>query len=170
MPDASVLSLTTARPVSLDAVREDLGIESLAGPQSDVAEVSWWLEPGPDGVLELIRLERTPPDPETDVTQDPSASRTVLARGVREMSLRFFDGVEWWEEWDTSAQGNTEEEAITSANLPALVEITLTFDLTAANTAAGALPGRETGLDSAVAAAPPWTLVVALPQPVEVTE
>jgi prepilin-type N-terminal cleavage/methylation domain-containing protein len=174
LPQGNVLSLTTARPMSLDAVREDVGVGGLAEPQSDVAQVSWWLETAPDGTRDLVRSERTPPDPEVDETLDPAVTRTVLARGVRDMSLRFFDGVQWLDQWDAGElPAGTETEtdaALPNTGLPRLVEVTLEF----ASEGMG-VPVPIPGLSDeeqlpATGYAPRWTLVIALPQPVDPAE
>lgn len=43
----------------------------------------------------------------------------VLARGVRSFALRYYDGVEWTEEWDSASQSNA---------LPLAVEISIEMD------------------------------------------
>jgi hypothetical protein len=129
--------------------------------------VSYWLEPAPDGILELVRRERTPPDAEVDETQDDATTRVVLARGVREMNLRFFDGVEWYEEWDTVAEDETAETETAPAGLPQIVEVTLLFEPGSGNAPQGALQLPDSGLSLSDEDAPRWTLVVALPRPVD---
>jgi prepilin-type N-terminal cleavage/methylation domain-containing protein len=170
LPEGNLLTMTTTRPVSLDAISTDEGVGGLAGPQSDVAQVSYWLEPAPDGILELVRRERTPPDPEVDETQDPATTRIVLARGVREVNLRCFDGVEWHEEWSTIAEDETAEPETAAAGLPQIVEVTLLFEPGSGNAPLGALQLPDSGLSLDDEDAPRWSLVVALPQPVDLPQ
>jgi general secretion pathway protein J len=173
LPQGNILSLTTARPPSVDAIRLDEGVGGTAGPQSDLHQVSWWLEPASDGVMELVRRERTPPDETVDETQDVSVTRTVLARGVRGVSLRFFDGTEWVEEWDVGGEPDTTgtttaaPAATTDTGLPTIVEITLQFDpATAGPFLAPVSPVSP--IQSGSATDPTiWTLRVSLPRPVE---
>jgi prepilin-type N-terminal cleavage/methylation domain-containing protein len=175
LPQGNILSLTTARPPSRDAIRLDEGVGGTAGPQSDVQQVSWWLEPAQDGVMELVRRERTPPDAEADETQDVSVTRTVLARGVREVALHFFDGTQWLDQWDVGGEPDTTgttpgtTTATTDTGLPTMVEVTLQFDPATAGPFVGTI--SPTAAAAAGSAADPtrWTLRVALPRPVELT-
>jgi prepilin-type N-terminal cleavage/methylation domain-containing protein len=163
LPSGNLLSLTTARTVSADAIRLDDGVGGQTGPQSDVVQVSWWLEQGPDGTQELVRRERTPPDAEADETQDPSATRTVVAQGIRQITLRFFDGTQWVQEWDTTAQSAATDTATSPAGLPQVAEVTLVFDEEGPSGSVGESGPRS--LDTADA--PRLTLEVALPQPLD---
>jgi prepilin-type N-terminal cleavage/methylation domain-containing protein len=127
-----VLELTTARPVSTDALQAGDQAEGALGPQSDVAQVSWRLEPDTDGSLALVRRERTPADPEVDDTQDPSVVRTVFSRSVTGLQVLFFDGTQWLEEWDAVApEQNSSSDSgngqSSPAGLPQAVQVTLTL-------------------------------------------
>ena len=46
--------------------------------------------------------------------EDPAEE--VICRGVQSFDLRYFDGVDWQDKWDSAAQGNV---------LPRAVEVTL---------------------------------------------
>jgi hypothetical protein len=168
------MELTTVRPISAEAVRADEGADGAAGPQSDVAQVSWRLEAQEDGALALVRWERTPPDSEylreegMEVSQDPAMVRTVVSRSVTGFNLRFFDGTEWLEEWDTSAETGGTEEGESEAEpvgLPRAVEVTLFL----ADGQTPTRPQRPTRLTSPEDETR-LTLVVALPEPTDAAE
>jgi hypothetical protein len=172
--EGGVLELTTARPVSIEAVRADEGADGAAGPQSDVAQVVWQIEPQEDGTTALVRWERTPPDPQyleqggLEMSQDPAMVRTVMLRSVMGFTLRFFDGTDWLEEWDTAPQTDGAEEAdseVPPVGLPRAVEVSV-FQGTAQ-----ALNGarRQTRL-TAAEEVPTLTMIVALPAPTETVE
>jgi hypothetical protein len=79
----------------------------------DLRMIEFTCEPSDDGDgLALVRrvtanlLAPTTPEPETE----------VLCRGIFAFSLRYFDGVEWLETWDSTMQDD---------QLPAAVEVTL---------------------------------------------
>jgi hypothetical protein len=170
LPEGSVLSLTTARPVSPDAVYQDESVGGASGPQSDVAQVSWALEQAPDGTQQLVRRERTPPDAEVDETQDPTVGRTVLAQGIREVTLRFFDGSQWLDQWDTSPETDTTGAPATltaPVGLPELVEVTVVFDAANAGPSSGLSRFRSLAGSSDDTDAPRLKLDVALPQPLD---
>ena len=169
--DGAVLDLTTARPVSREAVRADEGADGAAGPQSDVAQVLWQMEPQEDGTTALVRWERTPPDAQylqdqqMDVSQDPAMVRTVMLRSVTGFQLRFFDGNQWLEQWDTApVTDGTEAEGEEAApvGLPRAVEVML-FQGNGQTPNGGQ---RRTRLASPEEQ-PALTLVVALPEPIE---
>jgi prepilin-type N-terminal cleavage/methylation domain-containing protein len=172
-----MLEFTTARPVSPDAVLEDLGPEGMAGPQGDVAQVVWGLETGADGGLELVRWERTPPDPETSLmvqqteTVVSPGTRTVISRRVTGIQLRYFDGIEWLDGWDSAGEEEAvggEETSGEPAATPAEVGLPLAVEV--ALYLAGA-PGTPAGTllnDPTSGELPALTLVVPLPEPVPV--
>jgi prepilin-type N-terminal cleavage/methylation domain-containing protein len=166
-----MLEFTTTRPVSPDAVLEDLGTEGTAGPQSDVAQVVWGLETGVDGGLELVRWERTPPDPETSLmTQQTEAIvspgiRTVVSRRVTGLQLRYFDGIEWLDGWDSAGEEQTTGEEAAPApevGLPLAIEVALYLS-GVPGTPAGTILGDPTSGEL-----PSLTLVVPLPEPIPV--
>jgi prepilin-type N-terminal cleavage/methylation domain-containing protein len=133
-----ILELTTARPISTDALQSGQETEGTLGPQSDVAQVSWRLEPDTDGSLALVRRERTPADPEVDETQDPSVVRTVMSRSVTGMQVFFFDGTQWLEAWDAAAPESNSSTAggdaqSSPSGLPQAVQVTLTLAPESAN-------------------------------------
>lgn len=173
LPQGNVLSLTTARPPSVEAIRLDDGVGGTTGPQSDIQQVSWWLEPGADGVMELVRRQRTPPDAEVDETSDVSVTRTVLARGVRDVALRFFDGTEWVEQWDVGGEVDTTGTQVggqvttTDTGLPSMMEITLQFDPATAGPFLGTISPVATAVTGSAADPTLFTLRVALARPVE---
>jgi prepilin-type N-terminal cleavage/methylation domain-containing protein len=156
-----VLELTTARPISTDALQSGQETEGTLGPQSDVAQVSWRLEPDTDGSLALVRRERTPADPEVDETQDPSVVRTVMSRSVTAMQVFFFDGTQWLEAWDAAtpepnsapASGNGQSSP---SGLPQAVQVTLTL-------APNLTPRRGVARNQPSDAISPLTIVVAMP-------
>jgi len=86
-------------------------------PQSDaegVAVVYYELTDDPEATNEdkvLMRNESSP----LDENREQSAYR--LAVGVESMTLRFFNGSDWQDEWDATTQGG----------LPTLVEVTLSL-------------------------------------------
>ncbi len=90
--------------------------------ESDLAEVSYFLEPGEEreeettGLLVLKKRESSPPD--TD--PDEGGTVTTLLEGVKELNFRYFDPVraEYGDEWDTT-------KLDFASKLPRAVEITL---------------------------------------------
>jgi hypothetical protein len=54
-------------------------------------------------------LSPTPVDPDNE----------ILARGVRSFNLRYYDGAQWWNSWDSTLENDS---------LPAAVEVTLELD------------------------------------------
>ena len=56
----------------------------------------------------------------------PEPQEEILCRGVRSFTLRFYDGVSWHEEWDSTQLGDV---------LPMAVEVTLEIDKPASQTA-----------------------------------
>jgi hypothetical protein len=109
------LELTTTRQISLDALQMGPQGEGTFGPQSDVASVSWRLEQGPNGLLELVRRQRTPPDPLVDVTQDSSVVRTVMSSSVASMQVLVYDGTQWLEAWDAALPLSENDPSVTSS-------------------------------------------------------
>jgi prepilin-type N-terminal cleavage/methylation domain-containing protein len=148
--EGDALELTTTRTVAPEILLSDPAAEPPSRPQSDIAQVLWQLEPDVDGVLALVRRERTPPDPELDITQDAAVVPTVYSRLVTALNLRFFDGVEWLDQWDPVGTETAGEEAPLPATLPRAVEVALFT---------GETEGRRRGEEQE-----PWlTLVIALP-------
>lgn len=86
--------------------------------ESDLAELTYWLDPQEegDGLFVIKRRDKSPPDAEPG----EKGKVTVLLDGVREFNLRYYDPVkgEYQDEWDTTK--------VDYANrLPRAVEITL---------------------------------------------
>jgi prepilin-type N-terminal cleavage/methylation domain-containing protein len=162
------LELTTSRPISLDALQQGDQSEGTLGPQSDVAQVSWRLEPDTDGTLALVRRERTPPDSQVDDTQDPSVIRTVMSRSVTAMQVYCYDGAQWLEQWDaalppanttttsgaTGATGTASPTAL--SGLPQAVQLMLTFGQ-------GSTGSSSPTRNSSSTTEPPLTIVVPMP-------
>jgi hypothetical protein len=136
-----------------------------------VAQVVWGLETGVDGGLELVRWERTPPDPETSLmTQQTEAIvspgiRTVISRRVTGLQLRYFDGIEWLDGWDSAGEEQTTGEEAAPApevGLPLAIEVALYLS-GVPGTPAGTILGDPTSGEL-----PSLTLVVPLPEPIPV--
>jgi hypothetical protein len=74
----------------------------------------------PDGSVGLCRLDHDAYDLQTseDVFSLLSNDAQLLAPEVAEVQFRYFDGVDWVEEWDSALQ----------ERLPNAVEVTLTFE------------------------------------------
>jgi prepilin-type N-terminal cleavage/methylation domain-containing protein len=189
--EGDVLELTTTRLISPELLESDMEMgagpnpqSAIRNPQSDVAQVSWRLERGADGEWVLMRRERVPPDatrfatPEegdagtgignttmsVDETQDPAVVPMVMSRLATGLTVRFFDGTEWLDEWDSTVPLQTGEadgllpEGVTQPeSLPMAVEVTISFG----DEAAIAEVGRDREESSSGVA--PLTLVVALP-------
>jgi len=160
------LEITTTRPISTDALQSGGETEGTLGPQSDVAQVSWRLEPDTDGTMALVRRERTPPDAEVDVTQDPSVVRTVMSRSVTAFQVYCYDGQQWLEQWDAALPPANEATTGTGtgtaagqtalAGLPQAVQVSLTF---ARGSTGSRLPARNQPSPDDL----PLTVVVAMP-------
>jgi hypothetical protein len=131
----------------------------------------WQIEPQPDGTTALVRWERTPPDPQylqeqgMDASQDPAMVRTVMLRSATGFNLRFFDGTQWLEEWDTAAP--VDDTGATDTTTPPVglaraVEVTLY----AGTGPSPDRPQRQTRLASPEEQ-PTLTMLVVLPEPVE---
>jgi prepilin-type N-terminal cleavage/methylation domain-containing protein len=164
-----VLDLTTARLVSPEVLLADpmtapltwpaagSDTDRAALPQSDVAQVSWQLEPDASGALALVRRERTPPDPEVEIALDPAVVPRVIAPGITDFNVRYFDGVDWQDAWDTAAALAPGEDEAPTTGLPRAVEVTLSLGGGARRRGVEETMGRA-GEDE-----PRITLVVALP-------
>lgn len=89
--------------------------------ESDQAEISYFGDNDPEenGVINLMRREA----PRIDGDWDEGGRAYVLAEGVKEMELRFFDPRkdDWTDEWDT-------EKPEFAGRLPSLVEINITIE------------------------------------------
>jgi general secretion pathway protein J len=157
--EGDALDLTTARTVAPEVLLSETTGEVATRPQSDIAQVSWQLEADEGGVLALTRRERTPPDAEIDISQDPAIVPTVFSRAVTAMNLRYFDGVDWVDAWDTAGSEAAEgEEAPLPAALPRAVEVTLFTGEWATGRVGDGASGRGGAVEE------PWlTIVVALP-------
>jgi type II secretion system protein J len=86
--------------------------------ESDLAELTYWLDPMEegDGLYVIKRRDKSPPDAEPG----EKGKVTVLLEGVKEFNLRYYDAVktEYKDEWDTTK--------VDFANrLPRAVEVTL---------------------------------------------
>lgn len=86
--------------------------------ESDLAELTYWLDPMEDGegLYVIKRRDKSPPDAEPG----EKGKVTILLDGVKEFNLRYYDPVktEYKDEWDTTK--------VDYANrLPRAVEITL---------------------------------------------
>lgn len=155
--ESDALDLTTARTIAPELLLADPMAHAETMPQSDIAQVVWQLEPDGDGALALTRWERTPPDPEIDITRDPAAAATVFSRFVTGFVIRYFDGVEWFDSWDTAA-GEFVAEDEAPMGPPRAVEVTLFAGDRARGRGGDAARGR--GGEEAE----PWlTILVALP-------
>jgi type II secretion system protein J len=87
-----------------------------AGPVGDVILVELCCEPTEDGDgLQLVR--RTTVNLLASKVQEPPTE--VLCRGVHAFNLRYFDGEQWWDTWDSTEQGDV---------LPLAVEVTLELE------------------------------------------
>lgn len=89
--------------------------------ESDQAEISYFGEVDPEDrqVVNLMRREA----PRIDGDWDEGGRAYVLAEGVKELELRFFDPRkdDWTDEWDT-------EKPEFAGRLPTVVEIKLTIE------------------------------------------
>ncbi|RMD81145.1 MAG: hypothetical protein D6815_12510 [Candidatus Dadabacteria bacterium] len=117
--DEWLLDVTSAS--SRGTINADLPqpLEGSALAQTDQARVLYRLESSGDSSrpgLNLVRYELRPPAETLDLTR---AHRSVVARRVDSVRLRFFDGRSWHDTWDSSALGGERDRA------PALVEIEL---------------------------------------------
>jgi hypothetical protein len=86
--------------------------------ESDQAEVSYFGAPDPDEPRQTNLMRREDPRPDREPTEGGRAQ--VLAEGVKDFGLRFWDPrrQEWTDEWDT-------ESPDFAGRLPSMVEITL---------------------------------------------
>ncbi len=88
-------------------------------PGSDVAETGYLLSFDQEGKGVLFRREQSPaqpPDEEGGVTLEVSSR-------VRSLNLRYYDGDDWLDEWDSLDSGN----AKTYGKIPREIEIVMTL-------------------------------------------
>ena len=79
----------------------------------DIKKVDIQCEPSADGTSQvLVRLITT----NLLTTQDVTPQREVLCKGVFAFNLRYFDGSDWLDTWDSTTVGNM---------LPRAIEVTL---------------------------------------------
>lgn len=90
-------------------------VDSIVLSDVDPTEMS-----DPDGSVGLCRLDHDSRELQTsdDVYDLVSSNAQVLAPEVIDVQFRYFDGVDWVEEWDSALQ----------ERLPNAVEVTLTFE------------------------------------------
>ncbi len=120
----------TSRSHQLPAalVRQGLDLTPEDGlPQSDVAQISYLVEPSATGeTASLLRGEAVPPTEEpTEILPYREISSRVLG-----LNLRYFDGTDWVDQWDstdTEATATDSQGESTANRLPWAVEITVTL-------------------------------------------
>jgi type II secretion system protein J len=79
----------------------------------DIKKINIQCEPSEDGASQvLVRLITT----NLLTTQDVTPQREVLCRGVFAFNLRYFNGTDWLDTWDSTTVGNL---------LPRAIEVTL---------------------------------------------
>lgn len=82
----------------------------------DIKLVELGCEPSDDGKTQiLVRLVTT----NLRSTKVVEPEREVLCRGVFALNIRYFDGSEWLDDWDSTTEDNT---------LPCAIEVTLQLD------------------------------------------
>jgi len=81
----------------------------------DIHMVEFACEEDPDG-SGLLLLRRVTTNLLAPTTPDPDEE--TLCRGIRSFAIRYFDGIDWLDTWDSTTQDN---------QLPAAVEVTLTL-------------------------------------------
>jgi hypothetical protein len=93
----------------------------------DVRRICYFLSSSPDrpGLarqeIRLVTAEQV-----DDVPTDPDEFTTILASGVTDFSVRYFDGTSWVDSWDGSTPG---PDGMTPQGPPRAVEITLGIKL-----------------------------------------
>jgi hypothetical protein len=95
-----IVDLTNANALATTAI-EGL-LPPLAADRGDQARVAYALEsdPSDSGSMDLLRYEVRPPGP-----LDPGADAgSVIAKRVKFLELRFFDGRSWHYDWDSSGR------------------------------------------------------------------
>jgi general secretion pathway protein J len=114
-------------------------------------------KPWSEGIREvtlLLNTDVTPPNLIRRVTRNlqPKAQtdpdEEILCRGVRSLSIRYYDGTDWQEEWDSTSLGDI---------LP--VAVAITIELSDANTTANQPPNPANRITRIIplACAPPAT-------------
>jgi len=95
----------------------------------DVRRIELGVEPLTDGAGRVLVRKIT-----TNLLSPtvPEPGEEILCRGVRAFNLRYFDGAEWLESWDSTLQGDV---------LPLAVEVTLQMDAPGEDTITSA--GRQ---------------------------
>jgi hypothetical protein len=116
--DPPLLDVTTASALGTSLLVAATGLPANAPDQPDQAHVIYRLESEEDADelepgLALVRYDFRPALGD-DLEE---ASRAVVARRVRSVTLHFFDGATWFESWDSKAAGIQHDRA------PLLVEI-----------------------------------------------
>lgn len=81
----------------------------------DVKKIEYSCEPGADS-NEAVLVRRITTNLLAPTVPQPA--QEIVCRGVRTFTLRYFDGANWQDNWDSGAQGNI---------LPAAVEVTMEF-------------------------------------------
>jgi len=82
----------------------------------DIRKVELACEPSDDGKTQIL-VRRVTTNLLSPVALDPTEE--VLCRGVFGFGLRYFDGTDWLDSWDSTTENNT---------LPCAVEVTLQLD------------------------------------------
>ena len=129
-------------------------IAAVSGPSvalaTDMRQIEYLVMPDQNDQV-LVRRVTSNLMPPTTINPDDE----VLCRGVRSFSVRYYDGTDWYEAWD-STQPASNIAPLQSKALPQAVEVTLELD----PPAAGAAPR---GAAAASAAGPTVTRLIPLP-------
>jgi general secretion pathway protein J len=89
--------------------------------ESDQCEIGYFGDHDPDDRSKFVLIRRE--DPRIDKEPEKGGREDVLAEGVRDFKLRFFDPKDddWTDEWDTT-------KADQALRLPTIVEITMVIE------------------------------------------
>jgi hypothetical protein len=101
-----------------------MDIEPTAGI-GDIKKIEYICESSGKDELTLVRLVTTNLLPVGGVTPEPN--REVIARGLVSFTVRYFDGLAWFDTWDSSLPVIPDVPNTQSKQLPRAVEIVLEF-------------------------------------------
>ncbi len=110
-PNTDIVSFYSA---AMD-IEPDTGI-------ADIKRIEYACEPSGRDEMTLVRLVTTNLLPVGGVT--PVPKREVIARGLCNFTVQYFDGLTWYDTWDSTT---TDSQSTQPNALPKAVEVTLEF-------------------------------------------
>jgi prepilin-type N-terminal cleavage/methylation domain-containing protein len=127
---SNVLVLVVSKaPRELNLVGANPSDPTQQATVSDLRRISYWIVPGDDQNSGLVRQDIPQATSNEIMNVPPTVTDTstyqVLAPEVKDITLQYFDGLDWQDTWDGTVLGGPNQD--TPIGPPAAIRITLTF-------------------------------------------